>query len=283
MRRVAMSFLFFMISSVLFGQEQAIAKVHYSFKHVNDTNRRDQPLRDEVVTYLAANSSYYTTYSDVRIKEDISAQKLVQGYDGHLVLRFIGTPTKDFYIIRPNEQYMEHIQAISSSFDVYESQANYEVPVWEIAEDTKEIGGYICQKATTIFQGRSYTAWFTTEIPFPFGPWKLHGLPGLILSAVDESEEVVFDYLGFDKLEREDSLIIETPDYVVKATQEDINRLIKTFEENQGQYYALLQNSGRMALAYDFYGANYGKNTFDFKFPNDYKPSFQTNNPLEKL
>ncbi|MHA7941650.1 GLPGLI family protein [Formosa sp. 3Alg 14/1] len=63
---------------------------------------------------------------------------------------------------------------------------------WEISEDTKSIGQYTCTKATVMFRGRKYTAWFTTEIPLPYGPWKLQGLPGLILEAYDTDKEVYF-------------------------------------------------------------------------------------------
>ena len=61
---------------------------------------------------------------------------------------------------------------------------------WKIENETKKIGKFICKKATTIFRGRNYTAWFTTEIGVPFGPWKLNGLPGLILEAYDTNKSV---------------------------------------------------------------------------------------------
>ena len=53
--------------------------------------------------------------------------------------------------------------------------------VWQILDDKKMVDVYECQKATTFFRGRNYTAWFTRKIPIANGPWKLHGLPGLIL------------------------------------------------------------------------------------------------------
>ncbi len=63
---------------------------------------------------------------------------------------------------------------------------------WNITAEQRKIGSFNCQKATTRFRGRNYTAWFTMDIPISNGPWKLQGLPGLILEAFDEAREVQF-------------------------------------------------------------------------------------------
>lgn len=58
---------------------------------------------------------------------------------------------------------------------------------WRIVEDsTKSVLGYECLLATTEYHGRKWTAWFAPEIPVCDGPWKLRGLPGLILEATEE-------------------------------------------------------------------------------------------------
>lgn len=61
---------------------------------------------------------------------------------------------------------------------------------WDLNHpDTLKIGTYMCNKATTSFRGRNYIAWYTNDIPITFGPWKFHGLPGLILDMYDQTHK----------------------------------------------------------------------------------------------
>ena len=82
---------------------------------------------------------------------------------------------------------------------VYQSSADNEyyieeteLPEWTIESDTKEILGYECLKATCDYRGRHWTAWFAPELPFKEGPWKLAGLPGLVLEAYDTHSDYHF-------------------------------------------------------------------------------------------
>jgi GLPGLI family protein len=61
---------------------------------------------------------------------------------------------------------------------------------WKFDKETKKMGKFTCKKAVGNFRGRTYTAWYTTEIPVPYGPWKIFGLPGLILEVYDINKEV---------------------------------------------------------------------------------------------
>ena len=63
---------------------------------------------------------------------------------------------------------------------------------WILLDSTKNVGDYHCRYAQSKFRGRVYNVWYTTDIPFQTGPWKLIGLPGLILYAADSSQEVIF-------------------------------------------------------------------------------------------
>ncbi|MDK2773280.1 MAG: GLPGLI family protein [Flavobacterium sp.] len=73
----------------------------------------------------------------------------------------------------------------------YVSQDSIEIK-WNITNEQKRISGYNCFKATGVYGDRNYIAWYTPEIPTNFGPWKLHGLNGLIISVEDESKEILF-------------------------------------------------------------------------------------------
>ncbi len=63
---------------------------------------------------------------------------------------------------------------------------------WELLNETKKINSFNCQKARGNFRGRTYTVWFTNDIPVSLGPWKLNGLPGLILEATDTLNQFQF-------------------------------------------------------------------------------------------
>lgn len=64
---------------------------------------------------------------------------------------------------------------------------------WKLSNEESTIIGYRCKLATTKFRGREYKVWYTLEIPVPLGPWKLGGLPGLILKADGDNGAFTFE------------------------------------------------------------------------------------------
>ncbi|HNL38731.1 MAG TPA: GLPGLI family protein [Saprospiraceae bacterium] len=72
---------------------------------------------------------------------------------------------------------------------------------WEIFPEFKQFGPYSCQKAIGAFRGRTYEVWFAPDIPIPSGPYKLGGLPGLILEAqsIDGFVKFLFVKLEFSQ------------------------------------------------------------------------------------
>jgi len=109
------------------------------------------------------------------------------------------------------------------NYYIYEDNTNIK---WKLLDEFKNISGYKCQKAATKFRGRNYEAWFTSEIPLSFGPWKFNGLPGLILEVYDQTGEVYFtaEYIQIPYAEAakkvqkpSDDPIIDHQEFISKA------------------------------------------------------------------
>ena len=103
---------------------------------------------------------------------------------------------------------------------------------WALTKENKKIGKFNCQKATTRFRGRSYEAWFTTEIAVPSGPWKLHGLPGLILEASDSSKAYKYVFQSIEIPLKDNSELTKLPSKGKNIALKDYHKFCRLQEEN---------------------------------------------------
>src|SRR5690554_4554256 len=69
---------------------------------------------------------------------------------------------------------------------------------WELMPETKEVDGLACKKAVTTYRGKTWEAWYAPSIPLPYGPWKLHGLPGIIVEAIDTDGRFIYKMASID-------------------------------------------------------------------------------------
>lgn len=76
----------------------------------------------------------------------------------------------------------------------YKVQDNWIEIEWKIEEDFKTIAGQSAQKATATFRGTDFTVWFANDIPLPYGPLKLFGLPGIILEVWYDNKQSLMAY-----------------------------------------------------------------------------------------
>ncbi|KMQ67702.1 hypothetical protein ACM39_12675 [Chryseobacterium sp. FH2] len=74
--------------------------------------------------------------------------------------------------------------------------------IWKLTDEKKKIKDLTLQKATTHWGGRNWTVWFTTEIPFQEGPYKFHGLPGLIIEVFDDKGNYKIQLVKSEKKEK---------------------------------------------------------------------------------
>ena len=81
---------------------------------------------------------------------------------------------------------------------------------WVIQDSSKLILGHECQKAVCQYRGHCWTAWFAMDIPITDGPWKLCGLPGLIMEATSEDNSHAFKLLGLERVSKEPIVFSKT-------------------------------------------------------------------------
>ncbi len=95
---------------------------------------------------------------------------------------------------------------------------------WSILPEKKQFGFLVCQKATGTFRGRSYEAWFTFDIPISSGPFKLGGLPGLILEARSLDGEVEFLFQDLEMPLNSLHLIVPPKGKYLNLNYEEVKR-----------------------------------------------------------
>ena len=108
---------------------------------------------------------------------------------------------------------------------------DYSAPLWQpVADSSAVILGYQCSMAVTNYKGRTWYAWYAEDIPLDAGPWKLGGLPGLILRAYDAPRHYVFDAVGMSEV------ATPTPIYYKGVKYEAVSR--KQLEGIRRRYFA---------------------------------------------
>lgn len=99
----------------------------------------------------------------------------------------------------------ESIQRYKEEYSAAQKMFIFEEPIpqidWKIEPETVKGDGISLRKATGWYGNRHYEVLFSPDIPFPYGPHRLGGLPGLIIKAKSDDELVSFSLKGFAKLD----------------------------------------------------------------------------------
>ena len=123
-------------------------------------------------------------------KSDIMAKRIKDPYAGYTTLRdevFKNTPNEGYLRFVHMPGWVSCREKIEGLFD------------WHLLDGDSIVCGYPCHKATTTFRGRTWTVWYTLDLPYSDGPWKFCGLPGLVLYAYDSEDKFRFNCIGIEK------------------------------------------------------------------------------------
>jgi len=150
---------------------------------------------------------------------------------------------------------------------------------WNITQEAKEIQGMQCQKATCNFKGRSYEAWFCSQLPYSNGPWKLGGLPGLIVEAYDTKKEVVFTFTSFENASGAQTTIAIPAD-IIKTTPKEYKQYLEALQKDRAAMAGSASGSNISVSSVRVSGSVSG-GVFTGPDGKQVKPR-RMNNPIEK-
>lgn len=133
----------------------------------------------------------------------------------------IKQPENEFFKDLANAKSTEYKDLFGKDFLIKGDLQTY---AWKISNETKDILGYPCKKATCIADKDSVTAWFTMKIPVPNGPGKFSKLPGMILEIDMNSGKHVMTANKIELKKLTGNNIIE-PSKGKNVSQEEFNKI----------------------------------------------------------
>lgn len=103
---------------------------------------------------------------------------------------------------------------------------------WNIEEETQKFEGYEGQKATAKINGRDWIVYFATELPLSFGPYVLGQLPGLVLSAKDNTGSYSFKIIGLEKNVQDSDFLPSVFKRAIKTTKPKYKKAFENFKKD---------------------------------------------------
>ncbi|MGQ1948824.1 GLPGLI family protein [Geofilum sp. OHC36d9] len=180
-------------------------KLTWKFDTLKNTIRDDLIIL-QIGKNVSKSYSYYTFLSDSLQQTSngkelwrMQFKKAIKEANGGLPTGFPYKRMKT-YVYKDYKGVTTITDGISLQDFIYKDELNPQE--WEILDSTKTVLDNVCQMAECTFRGRTWTAWFTPEIPVSDGPWKFGGLPGLILEVYDRGKQYHFIAKGIEKKEK---------------------------------------------------------------------------------
>lgn len=225
-----------------FGLAAQTATVKVTYDSQAPNYKKDDKIDTEKMVLLTGKdgSKYFNTMSQYvdsmtstpegkkKLRQVQMAAWVTQGADGSITVDKSkgNAPEKKVYTYVLKDFPKETVK-------VYDRWAlelgQYEEPMgeisWKIESDSlRNVLGYECVMGETDYHGRHWRAWFTPEIPISDGPWKLRGLPGLILLA-ESDNGIRLEATGIEAAEEELKPVYSLEDYSkvdrLKALKDD--------------------------------------------------------------
>nr|WP_314495966.1 GLPGLI family protein [uncultured Chryseobacterium sp.] len=188
--------LFYSVLSYAQSYRQDTLRGEFTYQLKAKFNSRSNYRHEEFFTLLiGGNRAFFASRNSLKRDSILDKSRVTtHNSDGSITLGVkngTSTPETNFHftIIQSNE-------TIQYFAPVVMSLLSYKEPVikdWKLIDETKMINTINCKKAEITFKGRNWIAWYSPDIPLPYGPYKFTGLPGLIVKITDDQRDYDFE------------------------------------------------------------------------------------------
>lgn len=218
--------------------DSAYFQVFYRLDYVTDLLRPEKVEKDEMILLVGNSITSYYSYRNFIADSSLKANPIkyfsLVSKGGKMALEIdlsnlsFGLNNVLYFFDKRTNEFSCRSRTGSK---IYGYREQYRKPEWKISSDTVSVLGHLCQKATSEYGGRSWTVWFATGIPVPEGPWKLKGLPGLIMKAEDDSKSFIFECTGFSRLKQKRPIVRDDKDRKMISKKDFVDMYVKTFND----------------------------------------------------
>ncbi|MDR0961731.1 MAG: GLPGLI family protein [Mediterranea sp.] len=240
--------------------------VHYQYRVVEDIRNPKKITQYNLLLQIGSQLSKFSDYNDI-VGDSIVREEVRQGVNNNTIL--LGMLSRRNGQSSYNEEVFKNSPKGKYSVEEFlMGEYIYEEPIptmeWTVdATADTTLLGYACTRATCHFRGRNYIAWFAPDIAIDNGPWKFHGLPGLILQVEDDEHQHIYTCTALYQPQGENPIYKKKRTNVVKTTRE---KFLKAKKRAMDDLILTLQNSGK----------------FNIKLPPNAPKKRRSYNPIER-
>lgn len=210
---------------------QTMTRIHYAVKF-SLYEEQKTANEDEAILDIGSKVSHFYSRNSVA-REQIRDSVLAAGGSYSDVMNALGRSvypqTRMKYQVWKNLPSPGMLTFTDELLKKFRYTESLETPQWTLVGKDSIIADYPCQQAETFYRGRHWTVWFAPDIPISDGPWKLHGLPGLILQAEDSEHWFSFACIEIENAPYNE-LAVPDKKYV-DCTRKEYEDLVKLFWE----------------------------------------------------
>ena len=232
--------LFTLIGTLAVAQNKRFI---YEYKFISDSTNVEDVKTEMMFLDTTKEGSKYYSYtvfnSDSIMKVDLQKQLAATGSINIKTDMRKGDVRYSVTKIYPEYKTYLHKRL---SMDAYKVEEDRKIN-WKISSEKEKVGEWNVQKAEADFAGRHWVAWFSTEIPIQDGPYKFHGLPGMIVKIEDKTGSHKLELKGIKNIsENLDINIFNAKEIAINSKQ--FQKVIKEYENDPTKGIKQMQMGG---------------------------------------